>query len=343
MYVKENKNPEKLLGGSSITTAPVQQKDIFVQMCTRMRDFVYPLTTRKLDNYDEWLDTFEKFIENPENRIIYSEISKLIYELARTDEDSPIDTLQGNMYLILSNAEKRLQESDTEEKSKKNLVLYKSVVKLDDHITLAVRQREELERAAQKQAEIAKVLLQEDITKTTRDLTSQLVGLVSLFTAISFVVFGGISALDSILKTYAKIMNNAYSVLPTIVVGIVWMFCSMNLLFAFMYFAFRMAGKEDPKTAAEKSVFQKYPAVFVMNYILLCALLIFGFATICEMTGLGTNIFAAVIDRKDGWFWYGWIGIIAVMIYLGAVLKCKLGLPEREKKIKKHTFNFNFK
>lgn len=52
-------------------------------------------------------------------------------------------------------------------------------------------------------------ILAPKISEITKEMTQQLVGLIGIFTALSFIVFGGISSLDSIFGAVRNIKRAA--------------------------------------------------------------------------------------------------------------------------------------
>ncbi len=294
----EENSTKKFLGEAG-QTKPILSypmgSDVLLNMGKETEKLLIPLTAETQLNVDQWLDRFQEFIENPENRMIYSYISNVIFKLEDppltkkenqlNDNQSPTDILSGNIYIVVNKAKMRLDEAkkagERLEKPRRKkqtkeeercLLLYKSVVKLNDHINLAMRQREQYNRSAELQAEKAKLYLEKDMADLSKDLTSQLVGLISLFTALSFVVFGGISSLENIIEIVTK---QTVPLLRTAFVGVIWMFAMGNLLFAFMYFILCVIGKKTP-LSGDKNLVKDYPMVFLGNYICLIIFIVLG-------------------------------------------------------------------
>jgi hypothetical protein len=162
------------------------------------------------------------------------------------------------------------------------------------------------------------------VDDTANNLTSQLISLVALFTALSFIVFGGISSLDSIFTVLSEKDN---TVLPTIIVAIVWALCMMNLLFLFVYFILQIIaskkgteGEKPPKKITFRGLVQKYPLVFLFNYILLSLLLFTGGAYYAWITGLGRGIYDWVLSVSDLTFILGFALIAGIIFFFGRLL-----------------------
>lgn len=257
---------------------------------------------------DQWLRELDEYIRSYE-RLLYSTISNYIYEL----DEKKYAIFELNIYSVFEyvmNQEppKKNPEKDTYEKRRR------IVMKFYDHVNLAHRQ---FVLYSQKQADIESLVekkIEPELAKSSKELTSQLVGLVAIFTALSFIVFGGISSLESL---FSVLSQNDNAVLPTIIVAIAWAFCLMNLLFAFMYFVLRVMGNKSDATEKEKPMVQKYPLVFISNYILLSAFLLSIGSWAAWVTGVGRGIYDCVLSHGDIAFVVGLVIIVAIIIGLG--------------------------
>ncbi len=102
-----------------------------------------------------------------------------------------------------------------------------------------------------------------------RESTSQLLTLVGMFTALAFLIFGGISSLDNLFSE----MNNL-SILKLVTLGCVWGICILNLIFVFLICVSKMThlpfGFSDKP---EVSIRVKYAVVWPSNLILLTLLM----------------------------------------------------------------------
>lgn len=122
-------------------------------------------------------------------------------------------------------------------------------------------------------------------------MTSQLVGLISIFTALSFIVFGGISSLENMVTSLQGTLKDQQSVLPILILAMAWAFCMMNLLFGFMYFVIRITTLEKPVDENAANVVQRYPVVFLCNYIILALLVLFSGMWFAEVNAVGKSVF----------------------------------------------------
>lgn len=98
-------------------------------------------------------------------------------------------------------------------------------------------------------------------------MNAQLLTMVSIFTALAFLVFGSINSLGSIFS------NHEIPLLKVIIVGCVWGICILNLIFVFLFCVGKMTGlnfksNEEP----DANIIQKYPIVWWTDLIILSIL-----------------------------------------------------------------------
>lgn len=278
----------------------------------------------------EWIAALEKYIVAHSNRLYYSAISNYVFQM---DEQQFTEFLS-NLGKIVDYAEPYHGDKDGKKRN-----LYRNIIKFYDHANLAHQQqvtfsskqdslREDVKREV-------KAALDPKISDITKDMTSQLVGLIGIFTALSFIVFGGISSLDSIFNAVQGTLNAQNSVLPLLIVAIAWALCMMNLLFGFMYFVIRITHLPKPVDKDAANVVQRYPAVFLCNYILLALLVLFGGMWFAEQNGIGKNVFNFVVKDQSTWtFWISCGAFVAFFYWLGRkLLDCykKKDVPTEEK------------
>ena len=267
-------------------------------------------------NSDKWIRSLFFYLKRSDARLFYSTISYYIFEM--TDEEYA--DFSSHMDIVVHQAEQEFHNENLP------LNIYKAILKFYDHVTLANQQKLMVDRRSQLlhtevQHEI-KEEVQSGIAAGNKDIISQLVGLVALFTAMSFLVFGGIASLDSIFKSVKRFINLESSVLPVLLVAVAWAFCMMNLLFAFMYFVLRLVKPEQFTIRSEKNVVQRYPVVFLTNYILLVLFVVLLGMWFAKCNGIGLPVFNVVVGHPVITFWGG-IGVMLIgFIALGIFLFC---------------------
>ena len=275
-----------------------------------------------------WLRELDEYIET-HDRLLYSKISDHIF----SSTPSESERFEVNAYTLMERVLGEYNEIQrpTEKQTKQKQI----VLKFYDHVNLALKQH----RMFSEQQKGIKLevdgKIESALTKTTRELTNQLVGLVGIFTALSFIIFGSISSLDSILNALS---DSESFILPALIVADAWAFCVLNLLFAFMHFVLRIINAEpnkptpqpdrrvsfrrnsDDKPSTFQGLVQKYPLVFLANYILLSALLLLLASWAAIDTGVGSGLYNWVVS-KDSWTFVLVFGaIIFTIIFLGRKL-----------------------
>ena len=224
----------------------------------------------KEKTFDEILNYIKVY-----NRILYSQISNEVY--AQFEAHNPEETAR-KLGTAISNIEKVVEYINTKEyidkkerlkgNSKKAYEdVEKILMKIWDHVNLAQNQYSYL-----KPTEIEyKKVFDESITpfkeELVKDVNSQLLTMVSLFTALAFLVFGGISSLGSIFS------NHELPLLKGMIIGCVWGFSILNMVFVFLFCVGKMTGLNFKSNQDSKAnIVQKYPVVWWSDLIILTIL-----------------------------------------------------------------------
>lgn len=193
----------------------------------------------------------------------------------------------------------RYVEGDSE---RKKSATGKSIIKLWDHINLALTQEifvknhqaDIVSTAGRLENQLASVASQvTEAQKKVDGVITQMVSIVSIFTAISFVVFGGISSFQSIFTNVETV-----SLSKLMVLGCVWAFLLINLLFVFIYFIAKLTKvsiKTNPNFRA--NLIQRYPIMIYINMMLLSILAGSLWIKFVEVT-VGTEYIISLVNNK---------------------------------------------
>ena len=137
----------------------------------------------------------------------------------------------------------------------------------------------------------------------TKEMNAQLLTMVSIFTALAFLIFGGISSLDNIFSI------SGIPLLKIIASGLIWGLCIFNLIYVFLFCVGKMThlnfkSTDDP----DATIFQKYPIVwwsdlFLVSLLLICLWLYFmqreeiniWFVDICVKNTMVSSILGTII------------------------------------------------
>lgn len=210
------------------------------------------------------------------HRILYSQISNMIYALY---EKHPPEEAMITLGTMISNIEKIMEYTGTQQyrdklakiECREERDFYKdtqnALIKIWDHVNLAQAQYCGLKQTDEEYNRKFDASIEPFKNALVRDMNAQLLTMVSIFTALAFLIFGGISSLGSIFS------NHELPVLKIMIIGCVWGLCILNLLFVFLFCVGKMTNLNFRSCIeANGSIFQKYPVVWWSNLVVLTLL-----------------------------------------------------------------------
>lgn len=221
-----------------------------------------------MQSFDQkyFIDKINEFTSNGK-RFLYSEITE--YIKAHNDED---DCTCSNILLNLEGLYQELDElADSYE-------VKKIIIKLWDHVNLANKQFFYIQDAQKKAVEIvdpfiSKVTNAENdlqkIKKETKGLITQLISIVSIFVAISFVMFGGMSLLNNLFD-YSNMTS--IPLLEMICGGAFIGLIIVNSVYIFIIFILRITGRVRNESDL---VYKSYIKGFSIFLIILIGITLF--------------------------------------------------------------------
>ncbi|WP_244832944.1 hypothetical protein [Clostridium sp. BJN0001] len=250
--------------------------------------YIFSLNNEKQGIFITNLETLTEFVLSDEYKKKYLEkeednIYKKLYLEKEEDNIYKEDSIYKKLYL--------------EKEDKVYKKLKKTILKLWDHSHLAIYQYENLKQSDDEFNKKFAICIEpvrnkmtEKISSSNKSIISQLISLVGIFTAMSFLVFGGINSLEEILKDAIYI-----PVLQAMIIGSIWGLFLTNLIFVFMFFVSKMT-KLEIKSSDRKdaNLVQKYPLVFWSELILVII--------------LGNCSWLYYIDSKDIGYWFVLLG-----------------------------------
>ena len=258
-----------------------------------------------------WIKRLNDHGENESFRLSYFCITQYVFENDVEDSNSGFLTNLGTCVDVA----RKIYNQNPEK-----LRVYKMAIKFEDHVNLAIQQKHLVKKTQKAMVREVDTVITPRINEITKEMTSQLVGMVALFTALSFIVFGAISSLEGIMDALGRATENTDSILPPMIVAIAWSFCVMNLLYCFMYFIIRVTNLNKPVDEKAKNVVQRYPIVFLTNYILLALFLIFGAFWFAECNGIGRSLYTLAVEQDKCTAIIGGLSIILVLLIIGGIL-----------------------
>lgn len=205
-------------------------------------------------------------------RILYAPISNTIYACYNDHDFEEAQNLMGTMNTNIMAVVNYSQGNDISQRistaqgeKKKHLEdTQKAILKIWDHINLAQTQYSSLKQSDEEYKEKFNKQITPIKDSISKDLNAQLITMVGIFTALAFLIFGGISSLDNILS------NTELPLLKVMVIGCVWGICILNLVFVFLFCVGKMTKLNfKSNDNRDASIFQKYPIVWWCNYVII--------------------------------------------------------------------------
>lgn len=239
---------------------------------------LYKKLTVDNTNFDfiEWMKEFNDFFLKYD-RFLYSHISSVIL---REKSEDKISFLMGNIKTIVERIQKDLYKNYDYAISDKDLQQqiitvsqsnYKLLIKLYDHCNLANTQRTVYNQTKQDISNLTDDTIKQKVGEYEKDITTQLISLVSIFTALSFVIFGGISVLDNLLQNIRELV-----IIKTILISDLWLICMSNLFILFTRLICFLTDKG--KDFMWKTILIIFNLIFlvILGIVLFCGYKIYG-------------------------------------------------------------------
>lgn len=261
-------NPSK---GSSVTSK--SQVDNIQERHNAILDICSHLSGETaLFNASDTYQKVEQYIRT-HKRWYYSDISNFLF----ASDDEKVGSFMSNLESLQTYA----YEMQSSKEAKQQVIM---IDKLWDHANLAQRQ---IAAFSKKDADID-IHLDEKINSKMgaleRELSKELISLISLFTALSFVIFGGISSLDNIFEG-----ARSFPIMQVLVIGCVWGLCILNLVFVFVFFVSKLTRLPIASTdRVNANLVQKYPFWIYSNFFILFLLAVFGWLYMVDYANSGT-------------------------------------------------------
>ena len=146
----------------------------------------------------------------------------------------------------------------------------------------------------------------------TKEMNAQLLTLVSIFTALAFLVFGGISSLDNIFSL------SEIPLLKIIASGLVWGLCIFNLIFVFLFCVGKMTHLNFKSTdSPDATIFQKYPIVWWCDLLLVSLLLICLWLYFMQREEISIWFINICVKNTELSSVIGTIMLLGVIIFMG--------------------------
>ena len=281
---KFNESPKINLAKTVSTTSDITisntikpcSKNQFLQEMQRETKILFDLFTVDSQLFDR-AKTAEEIIAfvKKYKRLFYSTISNHVFSLADSIYSYPKDSNQDIFGTILSNVENLVsfvdddnlqKELPKECNSDENIEILKRVVfKLWDHVNLAYGQYIKLKQSDSEYDNKFHNRIIKFQSSITSEVNTQLLSMVSIFTALAFVLFGGISSLQNLLSGLKE-----SHILILLIVGSSWIFGMLNICFVFLFCIGKMTKHNFKSSQNPNATFwQRYPVFCWTNFLLI--------------------------------------------------------------------------
>ena len=191
-------------------------------------------------------------------RISYASITNHIFSFVK--DKPPKDNIVSNFQKLLDFSSSLDVCKLSDETCKLMRRVHIVIFKMWDHVSLAEHQYYVLKQTdAEYEQKFNKHMKKYD-ENFMQNVNAHMITIVSIFTALAFILFGGVASLDNFFSC-------KMGLLKTIVLGCIWAIAMINIVFVFLFCVFRITARNSNKEIP--SIIRQYPIVIWSNYILL--------------------------------------------------------------------------
>lgn len=258
-------------------------------------------------------------------RILYTTVSHIIYDISDKNLAKEESEASKQFRAILTNIEKLVAYSgevtvnslqiknipkqlSKTEKEKMLENTKEATLKLWDHVNLAYRQYSELRQSDDEYDEKFSDRIGKFQNKLMREMNAQLLTIVAIFTALAFIMFGGISSLANVLADL-----KSEHLLRLIIITCVWGIGMLNITFVFLFCVSKLTKINSGSFHnSYESFFQQYSVVCWTNYILISLFVVLSWIYFC----LNRNItLVSALESYFAWISFGIIALVGIIGY----------------------------
>lgn len=298
------------IGNESNSENNDSEYNIYKRKTEELIDMLIKTDLGKEDDFKKIYNFIETNFKG--GRLLYSVISSKIYGLNEVDINS-LESLCDQLvsYVFI------LQNKEGKDNTVNTIVL-----KLSDHINLALAQERYVQhfndgKLNEKFNKVDDFMKKADdldqkvgdLDNDIKNMNSQVISILGIFTAISFVVFGGISSASSILSNIASTSLPKLGILASI-----WSIAICNMVYFLLYFMAKFT-KINIKTNLRFNapVYRRHPYIFLINVILCVILFLSVWFYIIEIT-TGDSWIKMIVSNNKDFLLFGTIVIIGIII-----------------------------
>lgn len=305
-----------------------EMKNIFGRLCVENDIFDAENTYEALKEYI-----------NKYDRIIYSTVSQVIYSITNVNNENNHFTNQNKFSTLLSNMDKLLTyvgkqanedlsanttETETDAYTQLEKDTRKAVWKIWDHINLAHIQFEVLRQSDDEYNEKFEERIQVFQNKITSEMNAQLLSMVGIFTALAFLLFGGINSLQNVLTG----LQDSH-LLRLLIIGGGWGLVMLNVTFVFLFCISKMTKLNFKSSQNPSATFcQRYPVVCWTNFLIISIMCILMWMYYLTNRGSDSVLELLITRFPISVGLFGFI-ILIVVIIVGFIVLVKKTKPDQ--------------
>lgn len=253
------------------------------EMQERISEFCKNLLDKDVFNVEQSIDYLVQYIHDC-HRILYSAFSNQIYAYYESHNSKEASQTIGTM---LTHIEKLIAYTKTESFSKKMELssdptdytdTSKALIKIWDHVSLAAQQYSMLKSSDEEYNQKIDTRLIPFQKELSKEMNTQLLTMIGIFTALAFILFGGISSLENLFA------NSSMPVFKFMVVGCIWSLCLLDLIYVFLYCIGKMSNLSSDLSQNDLNIFQRYAIIWWSNYVLVAIMLLSLWAYCLDIT-----------------------------------------------------------
>lgn len=279
-------------------------------------------------NADKALEILDSYLSKY-HRILYSSISNVIYQAYESEKNEDItDTLLANIDALVNSVAHYKSTKENKALNHQNNAddIEKVILKLWDHVTLCIHQYEVLVRTHDEYDKKFQDRIKDYKNEMMKEMNTQMITMVGIFTALAFLIFGSMSSLDGVFENLDMPLFKVMSV------GLIWGLCVSNMIFVFLYCIghmtkLKLLATDDPNA----TILQRYPVVWWTNFMLTGLLMFTSWGYFVQNNSMGKSIIRAI--NAEPWFIFI-LGsaVIAIILVAGIAVLSKKTLPSKDTK-----------
>ena len=254
------------------------------------------------------------------DRLLYAVISNIIFQNASENDFGRLQTNIDKLleYVWSENFQQKLEECSGNRNDRDRRYLLektkKVILKIHDHVNLARRQFLILKGTDEDNKRKLEESLAPFKAEVTKDMSSQLITLVGIFTALAFLVFGEMSSLSIVFTNIVEV-----SVFRLIIIGTVWALFLLNTIFVFMFCLQKFTNIDiRADKSADANIFQQYPIVWWSNLLILFVMTLSMWLYGCIHTNIGRILSIKIV-----------LGSILIIIIFGVITNALYHLSKK--------------